>query len=102
MPNGSGTTAPATTSPLETPTLPVVGKSVKVRKSMVIAAPRGKTSQGLQVVATTSTTNCTIRETAAGFSVTGVKTGTCRVKVTAIGNSRYLTLTTEFRVAVTK
>jgi hypothetical protein len=105
-PGASGspaTSAPvATTTPLEKPTLPVVAKSVKVGKAVTIAAPGGKTSQGLVAVATTSTTTCTVRETAAGFSVTGVKVGSCRVKVTAIGDSRYLTLTTEFRVNVVK
>jgi hypothetical protein len=93
---------PATTSPLDKPTLPVVAKSVKVGKSVTISAPGGKTSQGLVVVASTSTANCTVRETSAGFSITGVKAGTCRIKVTAVGDSRYLTLTTEFKVTVTK
>jgi hypothetical protein len=94
--------APTTTSPLEKPTLPVVAKSVKIGKSVTISAPGGKTAQGVVVVASTSTATCTVRETAAGFSITGAKVGSCRIKVTAIGNSRFLTLTTEFRVAVTK
>jgi hypothetical protein len=95
-------TSPATTTPPEKPTMPAVAKSVKVGKSLTISARGGKTSQGLVVVATTSTTTCVIRETAAGFSVTGVKAGACRVKVTVIGDSRFLTLTTEFQVIVTK
>ena len=87
---------------LKQPALPVAPKSVKVGKSATIAAVGGKTLDGLEVYVTTSSATCSVRATAGGYAITGVKAGSCQIKIAVVGNAAFRAASATANVSITK
>ena len=93
------TTAPTTS--LQTPPAPRVATKVGVRKSFLVSAKNQRNSTGQKVTLTSSSGVCRVTGSSKGFTVTGVRKGTCTLVMKVTGDARYGSLrrTTVVRVA---
>lgn len=94
-------TAATTSAPLRRPTIPKVASKVGVNRSFMVIARNQANIAGLKMSMTTKSKTCRVTKTTKGFSVSGLKKGTCTLSVRVTGNSVYESVSLTTRVAVT-
>ena len=88
-PSSVATTPSAPATALKTPRMPRISRSLKIGRSLVVAAKRQRSVDGLKMSISTRSTTCRVIRSNKGFLIVGIRKGPCPVVVRLSGNGAF-------------